>query len=234
MQPLAALAVPGNQEILIRLEVAATAEAKARGLSEREPFMPDMGMVFPFAVDVWMPFTAQAMKFPLDVLFLDAENRVVSTALNVQPGTPQIKAGAPYRTVLELLGGTVAAREIDLTRPVRFLLPVSPRPIDAPGLLGQLALFGLGAAAKGAIIGATLKYADASDQPYRSGFMAGGVLQAVGTALRWGTRPDMQFEAAQPKAAGAVEPPIQTTVTVLEPEVQRAQLASQMGLIRER
>lgn len=208
MKLIGLLPVQNDRNIVVRLEVARTAAERARGLSDREPMIADMGMLFPFDRDTQQSFTAEHMRFPLDVIFLDADNRPVSAAQNVAPGTREIRSSAPYRTVLELVGGTIAAQGIDLTRPAQFLVRVDPEPVAEPGLLGFAAWFGLGTVAKGAVIGGALRLAK-TERPWRAGMIGGLALQSLQTVLGLATRPrGPQFEATKPAgvAFGALIP----------------------------
>ena len=67
----------GGTPKLFRVECVVTAEARARGLSGRDPLKPGHGMLFLFdqldTQQMWMP----DMKFPLDIVWLDENLMVV-------------------------------------------------------------------------------------------------------------------------------------------------------------
>ena len=70
---------------LFIVECVVTPEARTRGLSGREALPPGHGMLFlfdePAVQGMWMP----DMRFPLDIVWLDAELRVVHVTEGAQP-----------------------------------------------------------------------------------------------------------------------------------------------------
>jgi uncharacterized membrane protein (UPF0127 family) len=91
-----------------RVEVAATPEARTRGLMYRDHLAEDAGMLFVWPrsqpVRMWMKNTL----VPLDMLFLDDAGRIVGVVERAVPHdlTP-LGPDRPVRAVLELAGGTV-------------------------------------------------------------------------------------------------------------------------------
>ena len=70
---------------------------------------PDAGMLFdyktPSMATMWMKNTL----IPLDMLFVDAQGRIVNIHERAVPGSlATISAAAPVRAVIELNGGTAA------------------------------------------------------------------------------------------------------------------------------
>ncbi|GBD42408.1 hypothetical protein HRbin39_01799 [bacterium HR39] len=93
----------------LELELAATPEARMRGLMHRERVAEGTGMLFDFGserrVSMWMKDTPAS----LDMLFLDAELRVVHIVERTEPfSLAAITAPVPVRWVLEVPAGTVA------------------------------------------------------------------------------------------------------------------------------
>jgi uncharacterized protein len=89
------------------VEIADTEAARRAGLMCRESLPADRGMLFvypaPREARMWM----QNMRLPLDMLFIDAEGRIVKIASHVAPGaTSRIHSGQPVTAVLELPAGT--------------------------------------------------------------------------------------------------------------------------------
>lgn len=90
-----------------RVEMATTADQRARGLMNRKSLAADAGMLFDFgrsrSISMWMKDTL----IPLDMLFADRRGRIVHVHRDATPGsTDLITAGQPVRAVLELPGGT--------------------------------------------------------------------------------------------------------------------------------
>jgi len=91
------------------IEVAADDAARARGLMDRASMDADHGMLFVFDDDAPRAFWMKNTKLPLDMLFFDANRKLVSVQHNVPPcqadPCPAYSSGAPARYVLELNGG---------------------------------------------------------------------------------------------------------------------------------
>ena len=91
------------------VEVARTAEDRARGLMHRRYMPADRGMLFDFGVDgpvaMWMKDTF----IPLDMLFIRKDGTIARIAENTEPhSTRTIASGEDVRSVLELNGGVSA------------------------------------------------------------------------------------------------------------------------------
>ena len=95
------------------VEIADTEAAREHGLMERTQMDPDHGMLFVFDDDAPRAFWMKNTKIPLDMLFFDAERRLLSVQHDVPPCTadpcPAYSSGAPARYVLELNGGRARA-----------------------------------------------------------------------------------------------------------------------------
>ena len=91
------------------VELATTPGQMEQGLMFRKTLPPDAGMLFdyrtPSMAAMWMKNTL----IPLDMLFVDAQGRVINIHERAVPGSlDPIAAAAPARAVIELNGGTVA------------------------------------------------------------------------------------------------------------------------------
>src|SRR5215472_2370620 len=91
------------------VEVAATPEQMEQGLMFRRQLAEDAGMLFdykqPTMATMWMRNTL----IPLDMLFVDAQGRIVNIHERAVPESDDvIAAAAPVRYVIELNGGTAA------------------------------------------------------------------------------------------------------------------------------
>lgn len=101
--------VSANGRHRFTVEVAETPEQMMQGLMFRRELAPNAGMLFdykqPIVATMWMRNTL----IPLDMLFVDAQGRIVNIHERAVPQTDDvIAAAAPVRAVIELNGGTAA------------------------------------------------------------------------------------------------------------------------------
>jgi uncharacterized protein len=97
-------------DTILPVEVAATEEARNRGLSGRGSLTEGSGMLFVFEVDNYWGIWMKDMRFSIDIVWLAKDGTIVTVAPEVSPATfprsflPQ----APARYVLELPAGAAA------------------------------------------------------------------------------------------------------------------------------
>ena len=96
------------------VEVAETPAQMEQGLMFRTSLASDAGMLFvypqPTVATMWMRNTL----IPLDMLFVDAQGRIVNIGQRAVPQSLDvISAAAPVRAVIELNGGTAARLGIE-------------------------------------------------------------------------------------------------------------------------
>lgn len=99
----------------IKLEDASTTAATTKGLSGR-PCMPyDQGMLFNFQQPGQYGFWMKDTHFPLDMVWLDQNKKVVYLKTNAEPSSfPQTYTNSQAaKYVLELNAGSVAKRYIE-------------------------------------------------------------------------------------------------------------------------
>ena len=95
-------------KMLIKAEIADDEEERVKGLSGRDSLDVDEGMLFIFDTPdehgIWM----RDMKFPIDVVFLDSNKKVIMIEEEVNPDNfPQIYAPEkPTKYIIELHSGT--------------------------------------------------------------------------------------------------------------------------------
>lgn len=97
-----------------KVEVAETPAQMTQGLMFRSSMAADAGMLFdykePTAATMWMRNTL----IPLDMLFVDAQGKIVNIHQRAVPQSLDvIAAAAPVRAVIELNGGTAARLGIE-------------------------------------------------------------------------------------------------------------------------
>ncbi|HZC28919.1 MAG TPA: DUF192 domain-containing protein [Gaiellaceae bacterium] len=103
-----ALRVEDGRTVCERCVLADTALARMRGLLGRKMLPPGEGILLRPASSVHTAF----MRFPIDVVFLDRENRIVRIAENVRPW--RTAAARKARTVVELAAGQAERRGLQL------------------------------------------------------------------------------------------------------------------------
>jgi len=126
---------PAGARAVARVEIAATPEARARGLMHRTALAPDSGMLFVYADDAPRSYWMKETRIPLAAAFLDAGGAI----LNIEEMRPadDLPAGetrhwsskGPARFVLEMDSGWFAERGIgpgdraDLSAALRGVFP---------------------------------------------------------------------------------------------------------------
>jgi uncharacterized membrane protein (UPF0127 family) len=112
---------------VFKVEVAATPEARRRGLMHRPRLASDAGMLFIFPNQERQNFWMKNTLISLDMLFLAGDGRIVYVHHNAQPHslTP-IAPEAEALAVLEINGGL--SRRLGITVGDRVLHPSLRRP----------------------------------------------------------------------------------------------------------
>lgn len=108
------------------VEIAADDESRARGLMFRDSLAPDRGMLFVFEREQPLAFWMRNTRIPLDILYFDADRRLVSVS-SAPPCTtaqcPSYPSAAPARFTLELNAGT--AKTLGVARGDELLIDPS-------------------------------------------------------------------------------------------------------------
>jgi uncharacterized membrane protein (UPF0127 family) len=109
-----------DSELRFRVEVVDDAAERARGLMFRDSLPRFSGMLFVYEAPQPVAFWMRNTLIPLDMLFFDAEGRLVSIKHDAQPldETP-VPGGEAIRYVLEINGGMAAELGIDLGAELR-------------------------------------------------------------------------------------------------------------------
>lgn len=111
----------------VTAELAVSVEARARGLMFRERIEEDQAMLFLFEDEDIHPFWMKNMRFPIDILWLDGERRIVHLEVSVPPcfrePCPSYAPAAAAAYVLELQSGFAEAHRLRESDRLEFILP---------------------------------------------------------------------------------------------------------------
>jgi len=84
-----------------RVFVASTPKERVNGLLDRDRLNEGEGLLIPDCKSIH----TIGMKFPIDVVFLDENNKVLGVLRGITPGVQKAQASGPGRKVLELPAG---------------------------------------------------------------------------------------------------------------------------------
>jgi len=114
----------------ITVEVADTPETRAEGLADRDSLARDSGMLFDLGSAGTTSFWMKGMRFPLDMVWIDAEQRIVGVTADVQPqrGAPEsalrlYPSPDSTRYVIELNAGVAGERGLAQGTQLAFTVP---------------------------------------------------------------------------------------------------------------
>ncbi|OGI88514.1 hypothetical protein A2914_01940 [Candidatus Nomurabacteria bacterium RIFCSPLOWO2_01_FULL_41_21] len=101
-------------EQIIRVEVVATPETRALGLSGRNILGEDEGMLFVFATPGRNYFWMKDMNFPIDMLWIDENLKIIYIKENAEPKSYPNTFGPNQNSkyVLEVVSGFTAKHNI--------------------------------------------------------------------------------------------------------------------------
>lgn len=99
----------------IRVEIADNDEERSMGLSDRGALLPGYGMLFVFDTPGSYGFWMKNMKFPIDIIWIDENSRIIGIEKSVQPETyPNVfYPPSPVKYVLELPAGFADLHKIN-------------------------------------------------------------------------------------------------------------------------
>lgn len=104
----------GERTYGFRVEVAATPEARARGLMYRTELADDEGMVFPSPRAQIESFWMRNTPIPLDIIFIAPDRTIINIARETVPySLESVRSAAPAIAVLEVRGGLTEERGIE-------------------------------------------------------------------------------------------------------------------------
>ena len=113
--------------LILVADVAATDEQKTKGLAVKNSLAENEAMLFIFDNEAQHPFWMKNMKFPIDIIWIGSDKRVVHIEHNLQPCSsellcPTYKPVADSLYVLETVAGFAERYGISKGTPVDFEL----------------------------------------------------------------------------------------------------------------
>lgn len=108
----------GTQEL--RVDTATTLAEQAHGLSGRASIGADEGLLFIFNRDGYYPFWMNDMRFPIDIIWISAGQRVVGVSAYVLPESFPVTYSPPQpvRYVVETNAGWALRHHINVGTPM--------------------------------------------------------------------------------------------------------------------
>lgn len=103
--------VSGGKTNAFQVEVAATPEARAKGLAGRDALAKDRGLLLDYrTVKEQSAVTMKDVKVDLDMLFLDGDGTVIAIATNARAGSLRpVSPGLGAAAVLQIPAGQAIA-----------------------------------------------------------------------------------------------------------------------------
>lgn len=105
------------KDLCIRAEVVATEKSRERGLMFRKSMRQDQGMLFVFEKEALYNFWMKNTRFPLDIIWIDSQKRIVDIYEYALPCKDVCKDISPKATalyVLEVNAGLVKKHKIKI------------------------------------------------------------------------------------------------------------------------
>lgn len=111
---------------LVTAEISSTYKAKVQGLSGRLSLKKGEGMLFIFPKDGLYAFWMKDMNFPIDIIWLNAQKKIVSVSKTVTPESypKTVTSSEPATYILEVPAGFADTHNITLDTTVDFSIPV--------------------------------------------------------------------------------------------------------------
>lgn len=109
--------------VVLNVNVANTEKAREQGLSGRAYLTPDTGMLFIFDVPDKYAFWMKDMNFPIDIIWLDENLKVVDIQKNADPSSypKTFKPRENVKYVLEVVSGFSEKNNLKIGDVLQFL-----------------------------------------------------------------------------------------------------------------
>lgn len=118
--------MPGGQELLV--ELAVTTDQRSRGLMFRDELPAGQGMLLLFPDSGFRAIWMKNVRFPLDLVWLDRDHRVVHLERNVPPcpaePCPDYYSLRKASAVLELNAGAAELLGLETGQRLEFIPPI--------------------------------------------------------------------------------------------------------------
>ncbi len=121
------------KNLIIPVDLAITPDQQAKGLSIKNILNESQGMLFPFHNPGDYSFWMKDMKFPLDILWINSDNKIVHIEKNLQPCVffllcPSYSPHSISKYVLEVNSNYTTKNNITVGDIVSFNIPNSTKP----------------------------------------------------------------------------------------------------------
>lgn len=135
LEPTASQSAGQPQDAIVRIgeaayvvDLAIQPEERQQGLSGRAFMAHDAGMLFVFEEESTLHFWMKEMHFPLDIIWIDEECRLIDVAADVPPPLPgagndeipRVQSPLPALYVLEVNAGEAARNGLSAGATVEF------------------------------------------------------------------------------------------------------------------
>ena len=118
-----------GEKVAYTVDTAVTPEERQQGLSGRETMARNAGMLFVFEEEEQLHFWMKDMRFPLDIIWIDGQCRLIDVSADVptpppnarNDEIPRVQSPSPARYVLELNAGEWARAGLSPGDGVEFL-----------------------------------------------------------------------------------------------------------------
>lgn len=111
------------KDLCINIEICDTSEKRIRGLMFREKLKDDQGMLFIFDQKTFPNIWMKNMRFALDIIWIDADKKIVDISQNALPCQGDCKVFIPReksKYALEVNSGLVDRNKIIIGDRVNF------------------------------------------------------------------------------------------------------------------
>ncbi|MFW6025926.1 MAG: DUF192 domain-containing protein [Candidatus Woesearchaeota archaeon] len=106
----------------IETEVASTKKKRTKGLSERESISFDEGMLYVYEEPDYIAMWMKGMNFPLDIIWLDEDKKIITYKKNVSPSTypDYFTPDKPAKYVVEVKSGFIKKNNLQVGEKFNF------------------------------------------------------------------------------------------------------------------